>query len=210
MAEFVLNLETRKQTGTGAVKKIRRTGRIPGVFYFHGQKSITFNVQKSELATIHGHESALIEAIIDGKDRRKCIIREIQFDPLTQSPIHIDLLGIKLTEKITVSVPLVYLGTPAGVKTEGGLMQQLYREIEIECLPTDIPEKIEIDVTHLSIGNSIRIGDIHVDNVKILSDPEIALVNVVALRAAEEVAPSPEVETAEPEVITKRAEEEKE
>ncbi|NIA31414.1 MAG: 50S ribosomal protein L25 [Actinobacteria bacterium] len=210
MSETSLKLETRKVTGKEISRRLRREGKLPGIFYFHGAENIPFSVNKKELSTLLSSESGLLNVIFDGKDQKKCVVREIQFDPLTNAPIHIDLLGITLTEKINVMVPIQLIGVPNGVKNEGGILQHHAREIEVECLPTNIPEHIEIDVTELNIGDSIHASSISVDKVKILADDDMVIANVGAPRIVEEEVPvtigEEEEEGAEPEVVGKSEE----
>lgn len=211
MSETSLNLETRKGTGKEISRKLRREGRLPGIFYFRGAENIPFSVNRKELSTLLGSESGLLNVVFDGKDQKKCIVREIQFDPLTNAPIHIDLLGITLTEKITVPVQIQLIGVPSGVKNEGGILQQHAREIEVECLPTDIPDHIEIDVSDLNIGDSIHASSIAMDKVKILADDDMVIANVGAPRVVEEEVPEAlgeeEEEGAEPDLVGKSDEE---
>jgi len=208
MSDITLSVETREEAGTAVAKKLRRQDKIPGIYYFHGSKNIPFSVARTELRSIWGHESGLIEIIFDGKEHKKCIVREIQFDPVKGNPIHIDLLGIKMGEKLTVHTPIILIGTAVGVKNNGGILQHVLREIEIECLPSNIPENIEIDVTNLDIGDSISVSDLDITDFTILVDPSTVLVTVSAPRIIEveeeEVA---EEEGAEPEVISQKAEE---
>ena len=149
---------------------------------------------------------------MDGKQEKKCVIREIQFDPLNAKPIHIDLMGILLTEKVTVSVPIHLNGTPVGVKNAGGILQHVVREIEILCLPTDIPPHIEVDVTDLDIGDSIHLSDISMDKIELTGEQEMVIATVSAPRIVEEEVVEEEEEevSAEPEVISKAEETEEE
>lgn len=202
MSELVLELEKREKSGSGYANKIRREGKVPGIFYFHGKEAIPFIVSRKSLQTTLGKESALLDVAFNDGDKRKCIVRNIQFDPITHSILHVDLMGILLSEKITVSVPIHLIGTPIGVKNDGGILQLMMRDVEIECLPTDIPEFIELDVTNLNIADSLHLSDIQVDKFKILGDLERAIATVSALRVVEEVVVAPEAEEAEPEVIT--------
>ncbi len=211
MSDLNLSLETRTETGKGVAKKLRREAKIPGVYYFHGEESVPFSVDRKAIQTLIGHESALIDITFDGKSNKKCVIRELQFDPLTSQPIHIDLLGIKMTEKISVTVPVHLIGTPEGVKTGGGVLQHQTREIEIQCLPSDIPDSIEVDIAELEIGDGAFVSDIDIENVEILSDSELVIANVVAPRLVEEetVAEEEELEEgAEPELVGKEEDEE--
>ncbi|RPH97631.1 MAG: 50S ribosomal protein L25 [Calditrichaeota bacterium] len=213
MSEITLNVVTRAGIGTQAVKKIRRDEKVPGIFYHHGKENVAFMIDRQLLRTIRGHKSALLDVVFDGKDHKKCVIREIQFDPITNRPIHLDLMGIKMTEKIRVSVHISLTGTPEGVRVSGGTLQQVLREADIECLPSDIPEIIELDVTALNVAESLSLGDIHIDKVIVLGDPDTVIATVAVPRVeapAEPAEPAEEAASAEPEVITRKAKEETE
>jgi len=208
MAEIVIEAKRRTATGSSAARRMRRLEEeVPGIFYQRGQASQPFSVNAKSLYNVIHAESALFEVVFDGKDKQKCVVREIQWNPTTHQPIHIDLLGVSMTEKISVSVPVHLLGISYGVKTENGIMQQLMREVEIECLPSDIPDNIELDVTELKIGDSLHLSDIKMDKIKVLGDLERPIVTVTALRIVEE-APVAAAEAAptEPELIGKKAE----
>ncbi|MDZ7369658.1 MAG: 50S ribosomal protein L25 [candidate division KSB1 bacterium] len=210
MSEIVLNVTTRTALGTGAAKKIRRQDQIPGIYYFHGKQNIPFAIERKALRAVWGHESALIDVIFDGKDRKKCVIRDIQFDPISGKPIHLDLMGIEMTEKIRVNVHVALHGTPVGVRVGGGLLQQVLREVEVECFPGDLPEVIELDVSQLDLGDSLTIGDIHLEKITVHGDPETVIATVSAPRGEVEAPAAEEAGPAEPEVITRRAKEEEE
>jgi large subunit ribosomal protein L25 len=132
-------------------------------------------------------------------------LKEFQLDPVTDEIIHVDFHGLKAGEKVNVEVAVHLVGTPLGVK-EGGLLQHALHKIEIECLPTEIPEKIDVDVTNLKIGDSIHVKDLNLPNMKILSNPETTIVSVIH-KAGHEVkeaaGEAPTIEQAEPEVIQK-------
>ncbi len=212
--ELKLNVETREDTGTSAVRKLRREKKIPGVYYMHGQKNILVSIPRTELHGIWGHETTLLEIVFDGKDSKKAVIRDIQYDPIKGLPIHVDLMGIRMTEKLTLSVPVEIIGTSKGVKDSGGVLQQFLREAEIECLPADIPESIAVDVSELEIGDSIHLGDLDTGKFIFLSDPETLVVTVTPPRLVEEEEEEEELEEgeegAEPEVIGQKSEEEEE
>lgn len=210
MAEITLNVETRAGVGTQAVKKMRRDGQVPGVYYFHGTQNIAFNLERQSLRAVWGHESTLLDVVFDGKEHKKCVIREIQFDPISGRPIHVDLMGIKMTEKLKVSVHVTLTGTPEGVRVGGGTLQQIMREVEVECLPADMPEAIVLDVTNLKLGEGLSISDIQIEKVTVLGDPDGVIVTVTAPRVEAEVeAPVSDV-SAQPEVITRKAKEDEE
>jgi len=211
MAEITLNVKSREDIGTQSVKKLRRQDLIPGIYYFHGGENIPFAVERTELRSIWGHESGLLTIVFDGKNQKKGVIRDIQFDPVKGMPIHLDLMGIKMTEKIQISVHVHLIGTPEGVKNAGGILQQTLREIEVECLPSDIPEGIDVDVSELAIGDSIDVSAVTPDNFTILADPTTVIATVSAPRvlAEEEVKEEAEEgeEEMEPEVLSQKPEE---
>jgi large subunit ribosomal protein L25 len=210
MTESSLTLETRQQIGSQYARKCRREGKVPGVFYFHGQQNTLFTVGKKELLAFIGREATLIDVNFDGKTNKKCIVRDIQYDPIDSSPLHVDLMGIMLTEKIHVSVSIHLIGTPDGVKNQGGILQQVLREVEIECLPTEIPDHFEIDVSKLDIGGSVHLSDIQTPNIKLLGEITRVIATVSAPKITEEKVVTEEVQTAEPELISKRPEKEEE
>jgi large subunit ribosomal protein L25 len=212
MAIVVLQGKIRTGAGKGVARKSRMRGNIPGVIYGGGETSIPFEARQDDFqALIHtvSGENVIVDLKLEGDTSdRKAIIREIQRDPLKGAILHFDLQHISLTEKVTVDVPIVVVGVPTGVKDFGGILEFILREVKVECLPTEIPPKVEIDVTSLKIGDSIRVGDLVVENVTVLTDRERPVVTVVP-PAAEEVpveaaAAAPEV--AEPELIGKEKE----
>ena len=214
MAEISLNVQTRELGNKGSVRRLRADKKIPGVYYFHGKGNIPIYVERTDLQAIWGHESALLDVSFDGNKRKKCIILDIQYDPIKGTPIHLDLMGIKMGEKFTVTVPLHLKGTPTGVKN-GGIMQQMMRELQIECMPSDMPEFLEVDVTELEIGDSISISDVNWENIALLDDHDTTIVSITVPRMEEE--PEEEEgeelegeEGAEPEVIGQKAEGEEE
>ncbi|MBN1541058.1 50S ribosomal protein L25 [candidate division KSB1 bacterium] len=208
MTESKLNVITRDNTGKKWTKKMRRQGQIPGIFYQHGKKNILISINTKELVTFLHHETGLISASFNGKEVKKCVIRELQTDPVSREPIHIDLMGVSMTEKLTVNVPIHLHGTPDGVKNQGGTLSQVLREIEIECLPNDIPEHIELDVSALSIGDTLTTEAIVADKFEIIGESDRLIATVSAPRVSEEEEEEAEAEAAEPELVGKKEEEE--
>ncbi len=210
MAEVTLNVETREGLGTQAAKKLRAVDKIPGIFYIHGSKNIPITIDRAELHSIWGAEAGLLDIVFDGKTHKKGVIRDIQFDPVKGNPIHVDLMGIKMTEKVKMTVQVHLVGTPEGVKTHGGILQHTLREIEVECLPSDIPAAIEMDVSALNIGDNLHVSDIHLEKVEILTDADSVLATVSPPRVAETPveAEEEEEEGAQPEVLSQKAEDE--
>lgn len=213
----VLVAKKRNDFGKGAARRLRRQGFIPAVYYSHGEKAIPLSVDEKTLLYFMQKAHGLIELNIEGiKKNQKCIFKDIQYDPVTDEILHVDFQGVKMGEKITMTVPLVLKGTPVGVKS-GGILEHLIREIEIECLPRYIPEYLELDVSELKIGDVIHIKDLQFENIKILEDPEETVVLIEMPRKAEVIEVEEEAEETlfeeptEPEVITaKKGEKEEE
>ncbi len=199
MAEALLNLAIRQETGKKWARRMRRSGQIPGIFYSHGQPSVTVSVDEKALRSILLSKANLVDLNFSSGRNEKCVIREVQWNPLTSRPLHVDLMGIKLTERITVKVSVRLIGSPVGVK-EGGTLQTMLRELEVECLPLDIPEDVPIDVNALKIYDTVHVGDIKLEKVRILNDPDQVIVTVLPPRL-EETPAAPTEEAAEPEVI---------
>lgn len=214
MEEIILYVEPREELGRGKVKDLRGKGFIPGVVYAGGKESQVIKVPRREFLHLL-HEYHIENAVINLKMKddikqkaRACLIKEIQYDPVIGDVIHLDFNEISLTKNIKVSVPVSAKGEPVGVKQEGGSLEHILWEIEVECLPTQIPKEIAVDVTPLKIGDSIHIKDITVPaGVKILNDPNAIILSVGA-PMKEEVAAAPVEgeEAKEPEVIREKKE----
>ncbi len=214
MEEIFLDAQPREELGKGKVKDLRGKGFIPAVVYAAGKDSLALKVSHGELLRlIHQHriEGIVINLNITDSKKQKpksCLIKEIQYDPVHGDIIHVDFNEISLTKAIKVNVPVSAKGEPVGVKQEGGSLEHILWEIEVECLPTNIPKGFEVDVTQLKIGDSIHIKDLSVpDGVKIINDSS-AIVLSVAAPMKEEVAAAP-VEgelPQEPEVIKEKKE----
>jgi large subunit ribosomal protein L25 len=205
MSEIVLEAEVREAKGKAA-KRVRAQGKIPGVYYAHGEENIPLQVPKLSLdPLIYTSETHVIELRLkDGT--KKAILRDVQFDPVTDRPIHFDLQGLREDEAVTIEVPVVLTGgIPIGVR-EGGLLQHIMHKVRVSCLPKDIPGKIEVNVSQLSINRAIHVRELSVPNVSILEAPEDSVVAVVPPTVQKEAAPAAEVEAEapkEPEVVGK-------
>ncbi len=202
----------REQTGKGAARQARFLKKIPAVIYGHGRAAQPLLVDGPALEqALTGVEpaSTLIDLTVDGKKTR-ALIREIQRHPIRPDIIHVDFYEIHAEEKVTLKVPVHLVGTPDGVRNAGGVLDQVTREVEIEVLPEHIPDRVELDVTALTIGHSRHVRDLTIPNATILTSAELTIATVVPPRAEEEIAPPPEaaVEPAEPELIRKVREEE--
>lgn len=197
----LIEAQKRDLVGKKNAKNYRREGYIPGVYYFHGNEAVPLLFEAMKLKQLLSGTRALIDLKIEGqKEPLKCFLKDYQQDPLTDEPIHIDFQGVKMGEKITLEVPLILRGTPIGVKT-GGIVEHLIRELEVECLPSHLPEFLEIDISNMDIGDSIHISDLSFENIRILNDAEETVVLVETPRIVVEEEVAEEEELAEPEVI---------
>ena len=213
MPEFVVPAESRSETGKNVNRRLRSRGMIPGVLYGTGKKAVPVAVSPQEIGAILKSatgENTLFDLDLGGS-RRKVILKEFQREPLRGKLLHADFYEVALDKKIEVKVHIELEGTPVGVKLQGGIVDFVTRELEIECLPADIPEKILVDISHLELGKHLRVSDLKVpEKVKLLVEPDVVVVHVVVPRAEEVVAEVAPVEgavaeaaAAEPEVIKK-------
>jgi large subunit ribosomal protein L25 len=206
MATVNLSAQKREDLSNSSTKTARKKGNIPGIYYHRDAEPISIYVKDTALNPfIYTSEVRIINLQIEGAEKsQNCILKDIQFDPVSDRAIHFDLLGISENEKIKVEVPLKMVGAPIGVR-DGGVVQQSLHSIEIECLPADIPAHIDVHIENLKIGDSVHISDIETKNFEILVSQDSTIVAVVP-PAVEKVAGAVEGETpavAEPEVITK-------
>ncbi len=227
MEQVHLNAKLRPTLGTTSAQTLRQSGWIPGVVYGKGHPPRAVMVEQQALLKIlhtKAGENALINLHIDdegidaesakskkGKAGTTVILKEVQHHPVTGSVRHIDLHQISLTEAIHVNVPVVATGEPVGVKQDGGVMEYLLRDIEVECLPTQIPERFTLDVSALKIGDSLHVKDIVLpDGVKLHVNLEAVVLSVLALKEEKvaEVVPGAETAGTEPEVLKQKKPEE--
>ena len=202
-----LQVATRTDTGKGAARSLRRAGKVPGVIYGHGRAAEPVVVETAALAKMLVGISAgttIVDVAVDGRAPVKALIREIQRDALRPAEIlHLDFYEVRADEQITLAVPVHLVGIPDGVRNFGGVLDHSLRELEIEVLPSDIPEHVELDVTALAIGHSLFVRDLKIEKARILNDPDTPVCTVVAPRTEEAPAVVEEVVTAEPELIRK-------
>jgi large subunit ribosomal protein L25 len=203
-----LQVSTRTTRGKGAARTLRRSGKVPGVIYGHGRAPEAVAVDTTALNKMLVGVSAattIVDVVIDGRTPVKALIREIQRDSLRPAEIlHLDLYEIQADEKITLEVPVRLVGIPDGVRNFGGVLDHSLRDLEIEVLPGDIPEYVELDVTTLTIGHSLFVRDLQITKARILNDPDTPVCTVVAPRTEEAPAVVEEAAvTAEPELIRK-------
>ena len=202
-----LHAATRRETGKGAARSLRREGKVPGVIYGHDRAPEALAVETAALNKMLIGISAgttIVDVAIDDRAPVKALIREIQRDALRPAQIlHLDLYEVRADEKITLEVPVHLVGIPDGVRNFAGVLDRSLRDLEIEVLPSDIPERVELDVTALTIGHSLFVRDVTIPKARILNDPDTPICTVVAPRTEEAPAPVEETVTAEPELIRK-------
>ena len=214
MATASLSAKPRQETGKGAARKLRASGEVPGTIYGHGRQPQSLSINSREFERLSERvriTSTVIELALDGKTART-LVRELQRDPIKRTVIHVDFQELVAGEKVTVSVPLRFVGTPEGVKTGGGILEETMHQIEVTCDPSNIPDHIDVDVTALTIGHSLHVGDLKLpEGVDVVDDPEQTIAVVSAPKAEEEVVPvegaTPEA-APEPELIRKPKDEE--
>jgi len=203
----ILSATARDKTGKGAARQARFEKKVPAVVYGHGRSTQPVMVDALALEkalTGIEPESTLIDLTVDGKKSR-ALIREIQRHPLRPDIIHVDFYEIKADEKVTLKVPVHLVGTADGVRNAGGVLDQVTREVEIEVLPEHIPDRVELDVSALKIGDSLHVSALTIANAVILTGADLTIATVVPPRAEEVAAPVAEAatEVAEPELIRK-------
>ena len=207
MATAQLSAQARGNGGKGVARKLRSDGRVPAIVYGHGREPQALSINTRELERLLDHisaENTVIDLDIDGKASRT-LIREIQRHHFKRQILHVDFQELVAGEKVTVSIPIVLMGVPDGVRMDGGILDQTMRELEVEVDPSSIPNHVELDVTKLTIGSSIHVSDLSLpEGVAVLDDPDASVCVVSAPRAVVEAAPveeGVEAAVAEPEVI---------
>ncbi len=211
--DITIAAEPRPARGKNEARRLRARMRIPAVVYGAGKESVAVSVSPKEIEKIL-HSSSGVNTIfnldIQGVETTPVMVVDWQHDPVKSNLLHIDLKRIDLTKRLQVKVPVHTTGDPRGVKEQGGLHEIVSREIEIECLPDEIPEHFTVDVSALRIGQSLRAGDVPLSGtMKLLSPPDLVISHVVATRGSVEIAEGAEgAAAAEPEVVKKGKKEE--
>lgn len=187
---YKLEVSERTKLKTKGVKLLRRKGLIPGVLYYSGEKNVNIEVDKSILFHAMQSGQRIFEIEQQGKSQFT-MIKQVQYHPVTDEIMHLDLMRVRRSEKMTITVPLVLIGDAKGVK-EGGILSQSINQLEINCFPTDVPEQIELNVEDLELNSSMNISDIKLknDDIEIITDGEVNIVNISKLveeEAAEDV-----------------------
>jgi large subunit ribosomal protein L25 len=207
----ILEAQPRTAGNKNEARRVRRGGKIPAVVYGAGQDAVSVAVDPRQVKRILNSETGhntIFDLALDGGAKTKAMIVDWQYEPIKGSLLHIDLKRIAMDKRLAVMVPIELIGEPAGVKQQGGILEQMLREVEIECLPADIPSHIDVDVSELVFGKVLRVVDLpHSDKLKFLTDENQPVAHVTTVK--EEVVATPEAVAAEaaapaePEVIKK-------
>jgi len=211
MSEITLKVEKRGAFKRSLSRSMRTAGYVPGVYYIHGGQNIAIKAPELSLRpVVFTTESNVINLEVEGEAKPfSCILKAVQFDPVTSKLIHFDLIGLKADEKIEIEIPVSLQGNAIGIK-DGGQLQFILHRLQVKCLPKDIPSHIDLEVSGLKIGDSFKVSDIKIENVEVLNDENAVIVSVVPPTAAavEEKAAEDAAAAAEPEVISKGKKEE--
>ncbi len=213
MPEVVVAKPREGKFNKNAARRVRVAGKIPGVIYGAGKQSIAVELDPKQILRIlhseSGHNS-IFDVDVDGHGRSKAMIVDWQYEPIKDSLLHIDLKRIALDKTMKVSVPVLLIGIPIGVKNEGGVLDQVLREVEIECLPSEIPSHIDLDVTNMTMFDAVHVSDLphnaESKTFKFLTAEDATVAHVVAIKEEplpEAVAVDPTAATGEPEVAKK-------
>jgi large subunit ribosomal protein L25 len=210
MADILIAAEPRTKLGGSTAAQLRSTGRVPGVLYGHGEPSVAFHVKELDLRSlIYTNETHVVRLTLNGTED-KCILREVQFDPITDRVTHIDFVKLHEGEKIRVDVPVLITGQSVGVR-DGGIIDHIMHKLTINVLPDKIPQHIEVDITDLKIGHGVHIRDLaKTDDYSILADENAVIVACAAPKVETEAATTPQTEMVEPEQIQAKGKKEEE
>jgi large subunit ribosomal protein L25 len=211
--DIKITVKSRDEKGSASSRRMRRDGRVPGVIYSDGTAARTISLPKHEFEQMlrhHTSEHVMIKIQIDDGAEEAVLLKEIQHNPISGGVVHVDMQKVALDKKLRVEVPVELVGDAEGVKNQGGVLDHLIHEIQIECFPADIPEVIEVDVSALKLGDILTIKDIRIDTSKyaILMDADIGVAAVTQPKVAEESAAGEAGAAGEPEVIREKKPEE--
>jgi large subunit ribosomal protein L25 len=209
-----LKAQKRTEIGRNAIKKVKNDGMVPAVIYGSNLEPINLQINGRELLSLLSHasgENILVELEIqDGSEKQNALamIQEIQHHPLQRQILHVDFHAVSANETVSAEIPIETTGEAVGVKVQGGLLEHILRYLEVECLPGDLPQIIEVDVTNLEVGQSLHVRELNLPpGVEAMTDPEQTVVAVVESRVEEEVV-EPLVTPTTPEIITAKKPEE--
>jgi len=204
---LMLKAERRKQSGTRSARKLRETGMVPAIIYGHQEEPVAVQMNYHDLALELHHHHKLLEVVLEGK-KVQALVKDVQYDHLGDKVIHVDLTRVSLDERVQVTVQIVLRGTPAGA-SEGGVLEKVMSEIELECQVTNIPEELRVPVNHLQVGDTITAGELELpEGSRLVTEPDSLVATVTVMAEEEEAEEAAAEEEAEPEVISKKPSEE--
>lgn len=218
MNELHLEAEVRSGAGKSVTRKMRTAGNVPGILYGLEDKPVMLGINSRTLhKMLHSasSENVLVDLAIGKSNAVKVLLKDVQHHPVTNKVVHVDFQRVDLTKKIIIAVPVHLIGVADGVRSGGGVQEFIMRELEVSCLPTDIPTHIEVDVSKLGIGDAVHVSDLQLEKIEIVSDPHRTIVSVqpptvTKLPEAGEGVEGAEAEEAkEPEVIAEKKAEER-
>ncbi len=203
MVKLLLEARVREARGRQAAKKLRREGKVPAVLYGAEASNMPLEIGSKALHDAlrrRAGEHLMVELNVLGQKKPiSALMREVQHHPVTGEITHVDFQKVSLRRRISVEIPLAYVGVPVGVRNQGGVLDHVLREVEIECLPGDLPERLEVDVSGLGVAESIHVGDLVFEKGRVLTDPSLIVATVLAPRVVKEEVPPPPVEKEEEE-----------
>src|SRR5215467_10376080 len=208
----ILEAQARTPGNKNDARRVRKAGKVPAVLYGADKEATTVAVDPRQVQRILHSKTGyntIFDLTLDGGDRTKAMIVDWQHEPIKGSLLHIDLKRIAMDQKLRVNVPIELVGEPAGVKQQGGILEQIVREVEVECLPSDIPNAIELNVAELVFGMVLRVSDLPKnEKIKFVTDPDQPVAHIISIKeeevpTAEAVAGEAAAAPAEPEVIKK-------
>ena len=209
---YKLDVTNRAELRSKAAKSLRKKGIVPGVLYYSGEENVNISIERSVLFHAMQSGQRIFEIDQEGESQYT-MIKQLQYHPVTDEIIHVDLMRVRRSEKITISVPLILVGDSIGVK-EGGVLSQSLNQIEISCFPTDVPEQIELNIEDLELNSAKSVADLELDleDVDIITDPNLNIVSITPPASEEEVVEDVEEDTldegGEPAVDASKDEEE--
>ncbi len=212
MEQIIVEAEKRTETGKNVARRIRQAGRLPGTLYGEKREALSLTLSPKQLSAVlrsHAGQNTIFELKVSGGEHTQVMIVATQFEPVHEHLLHVDLKRIAMGKKLTISVRVLLMGEAPGVKMQGGLLEVVLREVEVECLPADIPEHLTIGIEALELGQYLRVADLQKvagEKVHILSDANGVICHVVTPKVEEEVKPEEEEAEAaseEPELIKK-------
>ena len=216
MKETKLTAKTRVGKGSGEAGRLRRTGWFPAVVYGEGRPGVDIQLNEHDFVMMlrtHRSENMIVDLVVEGTEKPyKVMLKAMQHHPITGRVIHLDFYEVSMTRKIEVELPVKLVGVPTGVANEGGILEHVLRALTVQCLPGDLIEELELDVSALSVGKTLRVRDMKIDAAKyrIMDDPDQVIAAVAAPRTEEEEKAEADAAAtaAGPEVLTEKKAEE--